>query len=64
MDKVTEHNVITGETSSRDITSEEENSRLAKAAEIQARKEAAEAKKLEVLSKLNLTAEEVSALLS
>lgn len=64
MDKVTEHDVITGEVTSRDMTAEEAEARAAKVAALLDRKEALEAKKLEVLAKLGLTQDEVTALLA
>ena len=64
MDKVTEHDLLTGEVTSRDMTTEEAEARAAKVAALLDRKEVLEAKKLEVLAKLGLTQDEVSALLA
>lgn len=64
MDKVTEHDLLTGEVTSRDMTANEIEARAEKVAELLNRKEAQEAKKQEVLAKLGLTQDEVSALLA
>jgi hypothetical protein len=64
MDKVTEHDLLTGEVTSRDMTTNEIEARAEKVANLVNRKEAQEAKKQEVLAKLGLTQDEVSALLA